>query len=446
MRELSADSSLVNEPIDRCIFERKLRQQPFDREFLIGDDMADLIDRTGAPLAQFAIDAEPSIDEVPYAWKCQRLIHLTAVHYAARAKYRTRLCLRQWCHERLSNVSTSLSRGQLGGTALNTRLTHHCYWEGTATADACNVTQGACRASSRRHGAFWSALLMLLVAVFSSHAKAQSNRVTDSSSATQESYDTLLDEAVTAFDASDFARARTLFERAYELRPNSRVLRGMGIAALRLERFSEAYRTLTASLKHPVQPLTASQREEVTGLLSWMETSLARIKLRWTPAEPAEYELLVDDKALRESAIWLPAGTHRLVVRAPGYGVIDRTITLAPEQHEVIELTPQKREPPAVAAKPKRKPSVTPADAAHSLPAPQKSAAAQARHTGNEQRDSDPSDGGSVLTRWWFWTAVAVVAAGGVATAVLLSQPPPTAPIDTSEGGEIFVLSSRGLP
>jgi hypothetical protein len=306
------------------------------------------------------------------------------------------------------------------------------------------ATQSVCRVPGRRYLALCS-LWVLLFAVSSPQASAQSK----GSTATQESYDTLLDEAVSAFDASDFARARTLFERAYELRPNSRVLRGMGIAALRLERFSEAYRTLTASLKHPVQPLTASQREEVTGLLSWMETSLGRIKLRWTPMEPAQYELLVDGKVLKESAIWLPAGSHRVVVHARGFGSVDRTITLAPEQHEVIELTLQKSEPPAVAAvptvakKPKRKPAVTPVDAAHSLPAPEPAPEATARHT--EQRDSDPSTGGSVLTRWWFWTAVAAVAAGGVATAVLLSQPAPISPIDLSEGAERVVLRSEGL-
>jgi hypothetical protein len=309
------------------------------------------------------------------------------------------------------------------------------------------ASQSMCRVPRRRYVALCS-VLVLLFAVSSPEAMAQSK----GSAATQESYDTLLDEAVSAFDASDFATARTLFERAYELRPNSRVLRGMGIAALRLERFSEAYRTLTASLKHPVQPLTASQREEVTGLLSWMETSLGRIKLRWTPMEPAQYELLVNGKVLKESAIWLPAGTHRVVVRARGFGSVDRTITLAPEQHEVIELTLQKSEPPAaatvatvatVAKKPKRKPAVAPVDAAHSLPAPEPATAANARHT--EQRDSNPSDGGSVLTRWWFWTAVAAVAAGGVATAVLLSQPAPISPVDTSEGGKQVVLKVEGL-
>ena len=313
------------------------------------------------------------------------------------------------------------------------------------TADAfiqSRVTQSVCRVPRRRYVALCS-VLVLLFAVSAPPVRAQSKHGSPGSTATQESYDTLLDEAVSAFDASDFAKARTLFERAYDLRPNSRVLRGMGIAALRLERFSEAYRTLTASLKHPVQPLTASQREEVTGLLSWMETSLGRIKLRWTPMEPAQYELLVNGKVLKESAIWLPAGTHRVVVRARGFGSVDRTITLAPEQHEVIELTLQKSEPPAVATQSKRKPAVAPIDAAHSLPAPERATTANERYS--EQRDSDPSDGGSVLTRWWFWTAVAAVAAGGVATAVLLSQPAPISPVDTSEGAQVVVVRREGL-
>lgn len=293
------------------------------------------------------------------------------------------------------------------------------------------------------HVALCSALTLLLAVGHSSEVRAQSDGRPGSSAATQEPYDTLLDEAVSAFDASDFTRAHSLFGRAFELRPNARVLRGMGIAALRLERFSEAHRTLTASLEHKVQPLTASQREEVTGLVSWMETSLGCIKLRWTPAAPADYELLVDGKVLREPVVWLAAGTHRVAVHASGFGAVDRTITLAPEQREVIELTLKTREP--VAVKPKPAPAVMPADAAHSLPRATANPPKPGR-TGEPSHDSDPNDGGGVLTRWWFWTAVAAVAAGGVAGAVLWSQPAPTTPIDTSEGAEPFVLQSRGLP
>lgn len=270
------------------------------------------------------------------------------------------------------------------------------------------------------------ACLTLVIAVCGAPTsiKAQSNQA-------PAAYDKLLDEAVSAFDANDFSRAHGLFRKAYEVRPNARVLRGLGIAALRLERYSEAYRTLSLSLKHPVQSLTQAQREEVTGLLSWMETSLGCIRLRWSPSEPAEFELAVDDGVVNESTLWLPPGTHHVVVRAPGYAKVDRTITLAPEQHEVIDVTLSKRD---IA----KKPAVRPEDAAHSLPVRQEAAApvaaAPAREVASQSgtRRDTASGGGSVLSSWWFWTAVAVVAAGGVTTAVLLSTSGGTRPLDTA--------------
>jgi hypothetical protein len=293
-------------------------------------------------------------------------------------------------------------------------------------------------ASSPRYAALCAALA-LACSLFSADVKAQSNPPPASSAATPEAYDTLLDEAVSAFDASDFARARKLFEQAFDLRPNSRVLRGMGIAALRLERYSEAYRTLTASLKHPAQPLTASQKEEVTGLLSWMETTLACIKLRWTPAEPARYEVLLDGKVLQDSALWVSAGTHHVAVHAPGFGAVERTLTLAPEQHEVIELTLSKREPPPVTVA--AKPAVMPSDAAHSLRGQEPvSHAALVPQTSPQSGTPRDADDGSVLTRWWFWTAVAAVAAGGVVTAVLLSTPAPRSSPDLSDGARLVTI------
>ena len=293
-------------------------------------------------------------------------------------------------------------------------------------------------ASSSRYAVLCAALT-LACSLFCADVKAQSNQPPASSAATPEPYDRLLDQAVSAFDASDFARARKLFEQAYELRPNSRVLRGMGIAALRLERYSEAYRALTAALKHPVQPLTASQKDEVTGLLSWMETSLGCIKLRWTPAEPARYEVLLDGKVLQDSALWVSAGTHHVAVHAPGFGAVERTLTLAPEQHEVIELTLSKREAPPVSVA--AKPAVTPSDAAHSLRGPEPASHAALVPQTSPQSGTPRDEGdGSVLTRWWFWTAVAAVAAGGALTAVLLSTPAPQSSPDLSDGSRLVTL------
>ena len=53
-------------------------------------------------------------------------------------------------------------------------------------------------------------------------------------------------------------------------------------------------------------------------------------------------------------------------------------------------------------------------------------AAAAAPSTEGEGAEEgvQPSEGGSVLSKWWLWTAVGVVAVGaGVTTGVVLSQP-----------------------
>ncbi|HET6333524.1 MAG TPA: hypothetical protein VFG30_09945, partial [Polyangiales bacterium] len=83
-----------------------------------------------------------------------------------------------------------------------------------------------------------------------------------------------------AFDAQDYAKARELFEQAYGLRPNARVLRGLGISALHLERFTVSKRELTEALTETKQPLTANQREGVKELLSWMQLNLGTLQLR----------------------------------------------------------------------------------------------------------------------------------------------------------------------
>jgi hypothetical protein len=289
------------------------------------------------------------------------------------------------------------------------------------------------RASAKRtHRSVLLGACVTLVLGSLTSVKAQSNPSPASTepdlAGAEPSYEALLDQAIGAFDTADFSRARSLFEQAYALRPNARVLRGMGVAALRLERYSEAHRTLSQALKHPVQPLTAVQREEVTGLLSWMETTLATVRLKWTPAEPKEYELLVDGSVLKEPTLWLSPGAHRVAVHAPGFGALDRNFTLAAEQHEVIELTLSAREssPPTRKAQ-----TVTPAAAAQSVatqelpPGPvDKPRVAERNHDGHSletSHDSDVDDG--VLTQPWFWVLVGAVAAGGVTAAVLLSQP-----------------------
>ncbi|HKU44172.1 MAG TPA: hypothetical protein VJR89_38690, partial [Polyangiales bacterium] len=142
----------------------------------------------------------------------------------------------------------------------------------------------------------WACAAWIVANVYTYRAQAQS--ATD--------YDSVLDKAVEAFEAKDYAHARAWFERAYALQPNARVLRGMGISALHLEQFTVAKRELTAALEDARQPLTASQREGVTELLSWMSANLGTLRL---DIQPANARVAVDGEVAAETEFLLAPGS-----------------------------------------------------------------------------------------------------------------------------------------
>jgi Tetratricopeptide repeat len=243
-------------------------------------------------------------------------------------------------------------------------------------------------------------------------------------------YDRLLDGAVEAFEARDFTRARALFEQAYELRPNARVLRGLGIAALQLKRYSTAKRELEAALVDSAQPLTSAQRDGVVQLLAWMQTNLGTVKLQLTPTR-ATWQ--VDAEASSETELVLAPGSHRLRVLAAGFDPQERTLQVTAGSARTLDLTLAAHDP---------KPAVAPVLAASlvsdSSRDDSRSASipvAPADTTHARDRDST-----SVFERWWFWTAVGVVVAGGVAATVALTSAPGTRPYERGVNNVTMLL------
>jgi hypothetical protein len=244
-------------------------------------------------------------------------------------------------------------------------------------------------------------------------------------------YDRLLDGAVEAFEARDFTRARTLFEQAYALRPNARVLRGLGIADLQLKRYSTAKRELEAALVDSAQPLTSVQRDGVVQLLAWMHTSLGTLKLRLTPPRAT---WLVDGEASRETELVLVPGAHHLRATAAGFDPQERTLQVTAGSARTLDLTLSPHEPkPAVVTPVLAPPLVSDRtrDDARSASIPV--ATSDATHA----RDRDSS---SVFERWWFWTAVAVLAGGGVAATVALTHTPATRPYERGVNNVTMLL------
>lgn len=231
----------------------------------------------------------------------------------------------------------------------------------------------------------------------------------DELSSSSDDYDDVLDHAMDAFDAHDYAQARVLFERAWALRPNARVLRGLGISALYLERFTLAKRELSQALVATAQPLTASQRQGVEELLTWMEQSLGTLRLELRPSDAL---VTLDDKPVAERELVVKPGTHRFHVTAEGFTPEDTSVEIEAGQDKRIDLS-LSRDPSSLSS-----PRVSAADLGVSAFI---GGAASTEPGAETDRGPANTDSGTVLQRWWFWTAVGVVIAGGAATAVVLA-------------------------
>jgi hypothetical protein len=219
-------------------------------------------------------------------------------------------------------------------------------------------------------------------------------------------YVAVLDQAVEAFDRRDYARARVLFEQAHALRPNARVLRGLGLSALQLRRFTLARQELTAALSDTRQPLTPAQREGVAKLLSWMQTDLATLRLS---LRPANSQITLDDEPVLASELVMEPGKHSVRAAAEGHEPQTREFELIAGEQRTLDITLMAR---AIEPAP---PIPTVVVAPISRPTPQAVSA---------PRDPNPPQSSTVLDRWWFWTAVGVVVAGGVAVTVALTAKP----------------------
>jgi hypothetical protein len=245
----------------------------------------------------------------------------------------------------------------------------------------------------------------------------------------QAEYEALVDRAVDAFEAGDFERAHDQFHKAFALRPNARVRRGLGIAALRLARYSEAKQQLSAALTDTNQALNAKQRDEVSRLLAWIGTNLGSVHVYVTPRVD---QIAVDGQPVEGTELVLTPGIHRIRASAAGYAAQERTVDLAAAQEDTLTLTLASDLP-----SPARVAAAAPviASTPHEAPAPVMI---------NPSARAPIADSPSLVERWWFWTAVAVVVAGGaVAGGVALANRPSTK-AGTDEPGTKLLLLRQG--
>jgi hypothetical protein len=250
-------------------------------------------------------------------------------------------------------------------------------------------------------------------------------------SADDAEYQTLVDHAVDAFEAGDVERAHEQFQKAFALRPNARVRRGLGITALRLARYSEARQQLSAALTDVNQPLNAKQHEEVTRLLAWIASNLGIVHLHVTPRAD---QILVDDEpvapvTMNAADLALAPGIHRVRVSAAGFAPQERTVDVAAAQEDTLALTLVSNVPsPARVAAAAPVVVSTPHEAMTPQPAIDPGARAPV------------TDSPSVFERWWFWTAVGVVVVASAATTIALATQSNAKPSADEPGTKLVLL------
>ena len=169
----------------------------------------------------------------------------------------------------------------------------------------------------------------LLVVLVSGTAVAQRGRAEDE-------YDEAIRDALVEWDAGRWAEARALFQRAHELQPNARTLRGIGMSAFEMRQYVEAIRFLTASLTEPERPLTERQRSQVEELLARARAFLGHYRL--IPSV-ASAQIVVDDMPIDDIGdLWLDLGSHTIVARAVGYEPLHRRLEVRGGEDEVLQL------------------------------------------------------------------------------------------------------------
>ena len=133
-------------------------------------------------------------------------------------------------------------------------------------------------------------------------------------------YAAMIDAALAEFQASRWAEARALFQRAHESYPNARTLRGIGMASFELGDYAAAIEALEGALGSTVRPLTEDQRTQVSALL---ERARALIGHYVVPPAPEGVRLSVDGVLTRPEGDWprtegrltLAVGSHEIVLR-----------------------------------------------------------------------------------------------------------------------------------
>jgi hypothetical protein len=193
-------------------------------------------------------------------------------------------------------------------------------------------------------------------------------------------YRPAIDAAIGEYEGGHFAEARALFERANQIYPNARSLRGMGMAEFELRNYGASLQFLQQALASPAKPLQGELRTETEQLLARARGFVGRVTIDLSPPDA---EVLLNGSRIllpTDRVLTLNVGDYTLKFNAREHTSEERQLRIAGGEEQSLRV-----ELPLIV-------NVLPPQAATAAPEPEKSS--------------------SVLASPWLWTAVGVVIAG----------------------------------
>ena len=185
----------------------------------------------------------------------------------------------------------------------------------------------------------WLSVMIALTGSGSAHAQGGvEQRAEPNVELSELSYEVALSEAISAHDRGDFDRARAFMERAHELEPSARTLRGLGIVAFSEGRHREAIDHLEAALASTDKPLPPDLQDNVRELLSHAWGQVGRYQVG---VDPPVGDFLVDGSApeLRgDGTLILEPGNHLLTVRAPERAPYELPLVVRPGEQRSLHV------------------------------------------------------------------------------------------------------------
>jgi len=156
--------------------------------------------------------------------------------------------------------------------------------------------------------------------------------------APSEEYRLLVTAAIQEFDERNFDEALALFERAYALRPSSRVLRGIGKVRFEQRQYTRALDAFDRALAATIDPLTEAMRVEVSELRARAAGYVGGLTIVVAPTSAI---VTLDGRELAADTgypLQLDIGAHVVSASAEGHQRTSRTVDVVGGRELTVTL------------------------------------------------------------------------------------------------------------